>query len=150
MDCCRLIAIFTVIYGHSPGALNYNAPTPWTGLIMGPVFDTSAPCTAVLLFFFLSGWLQTIREKVLAWKQFLFFITPLLIWNLIQITITWSSSGFTITKAITGLGVLPTFHNANYVLWFLDELAWYSLFLPLIHRIPIKLRITFGNSNKSI
>lgn len=140
LDCCRLIAIFTIIYGHQFKALQLDHISSWSGLIMGPAFDKSAPCTTVLMFFFLSGWLQKVREKYLAWRQFTFLIIPLLIWNIIQIALTWQSGHFTIGKAITGLGVWPTFHNANYSLWFLDELAWYSLFLPLIHRIPLTLR----------
>ena len=143
LDCCRLIAIFTIVYGHQfePLALTHNSP--WTGLIMSSAFDASAPCTTVLMFFFLSGWLQKVRSKYLAWRQFIFLIIPLLIWNLIQIALTWQSGQFTIGKAITELGVWPSFHNANYPLWFLGELAWYSLFLPLIHRIPIALRGLF-------
>ncbi len=140
LDCCRIIAIFTVVYGHQENVLRLGHPSPWTGLIMGPVFDASAPCTSVLMFFFLSGWLQKVREKYFAWRQFLFLYIPLLIWNIIQIAITWHSGQFTICKAITGLGIWPSFHNVNYPLWFLSELTWYSLFLPIIHRIPLAIR----------
>ena len=79
----------------------------------------------------------------MAWRQFLFLIIPLLIWNIIQICLIWHTDHFTVGKAITELGIWPTFHNANHVLWFLDELAWLSLFLPLIHRIPLKIRAIF-------
>lgn len=143
IDFSRVIAIFTVIYGHSFAALNIQTPSPWTGLIMGPVFDGSAPVTTVLMFFLLSGWLQKTNNKYLAWKQFIFLITPVLIWNSIQICITLNTKNYSLVNALTQLGIWPTFSNANYSLWFLDELAWYSLFLPLIRRIPIKIRVIF-------
>lgn len=134
--------MFSIVYGHSLTELHLT-DSPWTGLIMGPFFDASAPCTTVLLFFFLSGWLQKKKAGFLAWRQFLFLAIPLLLWNLVHIIITWETDHYTIAKAITELGLWPTNHNANYVLWFLDDLAWFSLFLPLIHRIPIKLRLLF-------
>lgn len=143
VDFCRVIAIFSIIYGHSFNALGLSNFSPWTGIIMGPFFDASAPCTAVLMFFFLSGWLQKVREKWIAWRQFVFLIVPLVIWNAVQIIISWESGEYTFGAAITQLGVIPHFGNANYPMWFLDELAWYSLFLPIFHRIPIKIRLLF-------
>ena len=143
LDCCRVICIFSIIYGHAVEPLKLSSSSPWTGLIMGPFFDASAPCTVVLLYFFLSGWLQKVREKYLAWKHFFFLIIPLLLWNIVQIALTWHSDIHTFSKAITEIGIWPTFHNANYPLWFLDELAWLSLFLPIIHRLSLKIRALF-------
>lgn len=110
---------------------------------MGPFFDGNPPCSTVLLFFFLSGWLQKKKSEYLAWRQFIFLAIPLLLWNIVHIIITWETDHYTITKAISELGLWPTNHNANYVLWFLDDLAWLSLFHPLIHRVPIKIRLLF-------
>lgn len=130
--------MFSIVYGHSLMLLPAGH-SPWTGLLMGWFWDAYAPCVVVLMFFFLSGWLQKTKCRVLYVNKFLFLAFPVLLWNLVQLIVDRGVTAWSL-RDLFSLGIWPTFTEADKPLWFLDELAWFSLLLPLIHRMPVLLR----------
>lgn len=140
VDICRLLCIFSVIFLHSI-FLPEGYTSPWQGVILGPSYDFTRPMAPVLVFFFLSGWLQHPGNRYFEWKKALLFFAPaLLFWNGIQLLVQPDS--ITSWKwALFKLGILPGSSNINEPLWFLMDLMWLTLFLPLIHRIPFHVRI---------
>ena len=156
VDICRVICMLCILVQHSGEFLPSGYHNPWHGIIMGAAYDFTRPILPVLVFFFLSGWLQKANNKYIEWKKPLLLFAPAIVfWNLIQLCIqtppcvTWS--------AIVGqLGICFS-TNANGPLWFLHELMFYTLLLPLIHRIPVHFRIVviicclwLGNSYRCI
>lgn len=129
--------MFSIVYGHSLMLLP-PSKSPWTWLIMSWFWDASAPSVVVLMFFFLSGWLQKSKCKFLDVRKFLYLAIPVVIWNGIQILV--EGGGRAMPQDFMKLGIVPGFTEANSSLWFLDELAWFSLFLPLINRVPAMCR----------
>lgn len=132
--------MFSVIFLHSI-FLPEGYETPWTGIILGPSYDFTRPMAPVLIFFFLSGWLQRPSSRYLEWrKALLLFVPALVFWNGFQLLVrpepvtSWE-------WALYKLGVLPGSSNIDEPLWFLTELMWFTFFLPLIHRIPISFRV---------
>ena len=75
------------------------------------------------------------KERVRRCKEVFYYGIPVVAWNLIELLIE-KGGRLTLPEDITSLGIVPTFTNADKPLWFLDELAWFSLFLPIIKRIP--------------
>lgn len=145
IDCCRVLCMFSIVYGHSLMLLP-PSKSPWTGPIMGWFWDACAPCVVVLMFFFLSGWLQKTKCQFLDVKKFLYLAIPVVIWNGIQILVE-GGGHVMLPEDFMKLGIVPIFTEANGPLWFLDELAWFSLFLPLINRMPTMVRtgiVIFG------
>lgn len=140
VDLCRLLCMFSVITLHSI-FLPDGYKSVWIDWILGASYDCTRPIVPVLVFFFLSGWLQKPKHKHLEWKKaFLFFCPAILFWNGLQLLVQEQPvSGW--ESIIRNLGVLPIFRNSNEPLWFLSELMWYTLLLPIIHRIPLHVRI---------
>lgn len=140
VDVCRLICMFCVITLHSI-FLPDDYQTVWKSWILGPSYDFTRPIVPVLVFFFFSGWLQSSSARYLEWRKALFFFLPaILFWNGVQLLVQaepvpdWEY----VIRNMVGLRI---FRDANEPLWFLSELMWYTLLLPLIHRIPQPIRI---------
>lgn len=140
VDICRIICMFCILMQHSI-FLPDGYYSPWHGIIMGMAYDFTRPILPVLVFFFFSGWLQKVNSKYIEWKKPLLLYAPaILFWNIVQLLVqpepidSWQ-------KFVLQLGVVPFSTNANGPLWFLQELMFYTLLLPLIQRIPIHLRI---------
>lgn len=137
IDISRVLGMFAIAYGHSRQAME-PGPDSWTGLIGAPIFDAGFPCCLVLMFFFLSAWLQRGSDKLLEWRQYLLYIIPTVIWNIIHMMIPGNAPE-TFWQGICLLGLVPYLGSSNSALWFMPELAFYSLILPLIRRVPIPL-----------
>ncbi|MDO5450859.1 MAG: acyltransferase [Akkermansia sp.] len=139
VDCCRVLAMFSVVYGHTL-IICSPSQTKWTSYIMGPFWDASAPSTSVLMFFFFSGWLRRPKVTCLDFRTFLFLCIPVVVWNLIQLMI--EREGVPNFPAdLAYLGIVPGTEDLDRSLWFLDMLAWFSLFLPLVLKIPRLVRL---------
>lgn len=139
VDFCRVLAIMSVVYGHMGliqpemfRSKDYIAPF---------FFNQSAPWVTVLMFFFLSGWLQNVRARYLEWRGFLHFYIPLLIWDAVCLLIN-PPVGEGWLGYVMRMGVTPI-RNANTPLWFVNELAWLTLILPIILRVSARIRICF-------
>ncbi|MBR5894982.1 MAG: acyltransferase [Akkermansia sp.] len=139
VDVCRVLAIFSIVYGHE-GFLQ-NKPFTDEFYISQFFFNTSAPWVTVLMFFFFSGWLQKVRGRFFEWRGFLHFYIPVLIWNIVCLLMCYPLDD-NIFYYIERLGFIP-WGNANTPLWFLNELAWYTLVLPIILRVPVCMRVCF-------
>ena len=156
VDACRILCMYCVLVQHSI-FLPDGYQTPWHGIIMGMAYDFTRPILPVLVFFFFSGWLQKASSKYIEWKKPLFLYAPaILFWNVVQLLVqpTPISSW---TDTVNQLGIFPFSCNANGPLWFLQELMFFTLFLPLILRIPVHFRLVIvicclwvGNSYYSL
>lgn len=139
-DICRIVCIFSVLIQLSI-FLPEGYFSPWHGIIMGPSYDMTRPIVPVLVFFFLSGWFQNPKSRYFEWRKVLFFFLPVIVfWNLMQVAANldllhnWKS-------VLMRIGIWQRY-PLNEPLWFLIELAGYTLLLPLIHRIPFYFRIS--------
>lgn len=131
--------MFSVVYGHST-SMCMPTQTKWTPYVMAPFWDASAPSTSVLMFFFLSGWLRRPKATCLDFRSFLFLGMPVVVWNLIQLMI--ERGGVPSFPAdLTYLGIVPGTEDLDRPLWFLDMLAWFPLFLPLVLKVPRLVRL---------
>ena len=137
IDISRVLGMFAIAYGHSRQAME-PGPDSWAGIIGAPIFDAGFPCCLVLMFFFLSAWLQRGSDKLLEWRQYLLYIIPTVIWNAIHMLVPGQAPE-SFWQGICLLGLVPYLGSSNGALWFMPELAFYSLILPLIRRLPIAL-----------
>lgn len=137
IDCCRVLAMFSIVYGHSIIIMPPDRRL-WDAFVMGPFWDASAPPVTVLMYFFLSGCLQHTHAKYLDFRKFFFLAIPLVVWNLMQVLLV---SAIGSQYGIADRGLIPWLPNANGPLWFLELLAWLSLFIPIILKIPAISRL---------